>query len=327
MSSVKNIIDFIGNTPIVRLSDTFTGIQANIFVKLEYLNPGGSSKDRMALQIIKDAEEKGLLKKGATIIECTGSGNTGIGLAMIAAIRGYKTIFTMPDKNSLEKINMLRAYGAKIIICPTDVEPDDPRSYYQVAERMAKVLPGAFFARQYFNPSNPKAHYLSTGPEIWEQTDGNIDYFVAGMGTGGTISGTGKFLKEKKKGLQVIGVDPKGSIYKECFNTGKAKKAAKTYLIEGIGEDFIPQTIDFTNIDEVVQVTDKEAYQMARRLAKEEGILVGSSSGAAVAGAIKFVKLKKVAKNKNLVVLLPDSGRSYLSKIFNDEWMQQHNLL
>lgn len=324
---MKNIIDFIGNTPMVRLSDEFTRVRANVFVKLEYLNPGGSSKDRMALQIINDAEEQGLLKKGATIIECTGSGNTGIGLAMIAAIRGYKTIFTMPDKNSLEKINMLKAYGAKVIICPTDVPPDDPRSYYQVAERMAKVIPDAFFARQYFNPSNPKAHYLTTGPEIWEQTGGKLDYFIAGMGTGGTISGTGKFLKEKNKSLKVIGVDPKGSIYKECFIHGKPKKAAKTYLIEGIGEDFIPETINFSYIDEIIQVTDKEAYHMARRLAKEAGILVGSSSGAAVAGALKFCKQNKITKNKNLLILLPDSGRSYLSKIFNDEWMSKNNLI
>ncbi len=323
----NTLIDFIGNTPLVRLSDQFTGVSANVFVKLEYLNPGGSSKDRMALQIINDAEEKGILKKGATIVECTGSGNTGIGLAMIAAIRGYKTIFTMPDKNSLEKINMLKAYGAKVIVCPTDVEPSDPRSYYQVAERLAKNIPGAFFARQYFNPSNPKAHYLSTGPELWEQTGGKIDYFVAGMGTGGTISGTGKFLKDKKKSLKVIGVDPKGSIYQECFATGKINKAAKTYLIEGIGEDFIPETIDFSLIDTIMQVTDKEAYQMARRLAKEEGILVGSSSGAAVVGAIKFLKQNKISKNKNAIVLLPDSGRSYLSKIFNDEWMKEHSLL
>ncbi|HVA96216.1 MAG TPA: cysteine synthase A [Candidatus Acidoferrales bacterium] len=327
MKYASNVIDVIGNTPLVQLRTVTKGIRATILVKIEYLNPGGSIKDRMALQIISDAEKKGLLKKGSTIIECTGSGNTGIGLAMIAAVRGYKTIFTMPDKNSQEKINMLKAYGAEVIICPTNVAPNDPRSYYQVAERLAHEIPHAFFARQYSNPSNPKSHYLSTGPEIWKQTDGEIDYFIAGMGTGGTISGTGKYLKDKKKSIKVIGVDPAGSVYIDYFKRKEVTNKAKTYLIEGIGEDFIPGTINFSIIDDVVQVTDKEAYQMGRRLAREEGILVGSSSGAAVAGAIKFAKQKKLSRDKIVVVLLPDSGRSYLSKLFNDEWMAEHGLL
>lgn len=327
MQDVKTITDYIGITPLIKLQNIVSDADATVLVKLEYLNPGGSVKDRMALQIISDAENKGLLKKGDTIIECTGSGNTGIGLAMIAAVRGYKTIFTMPDKNSMEKINILKAYGAKVVICPTNVTPEDPRSYYQVAERMAKMIPGAFFARQYQNPSNPKAHYLSTGPEIWEQTAGTIDYFIAGMGTGGTITGTGMFLKEKNPNVSVIGVDPIGSIYTNYFKKKKLTKKAKTYLIEGIGEDFIPETIDFSFVDAVIQVSDKEAYLMARDLARREGILTGSSSGAAVAGALKYIKRKKIGKGKTIVILLPDSGRSYLSKLYNDQWMKEHNLL
>jgi cystathionine beta-synthase len=323
MDKTKNIIEYIGETPLIRLQHVVGDIEASILVKLEYLNPGGSCKDRMALQIIIDAEKKGLLKKGDTIIECTGSGNTGIGLAMIAAVKGYKTIFTMPDKNSMEKINILKAYGATVVICPTNVAPEDPRSYYQAAARMAKMIPDSFFASQYSNPSNPKAHYLSTGPEIWEQTRGEIDYFVAGMGTGGTISGTGMFLKEKNSDVTIVGVDPKGSLYADYFKKRKLTKRAKTYLIEGIGEDFIPETIDFTFIDDVIQVTDL----MARLLARKEGLLTGSSSGAAVAGALKYIKRKKIGKGKNVVVLLPDSGRSYLSKIYNDVWMKEHNLL
>jgi cystathionine beta-synthase len=323
----KTVMDVIGNTPLVRLHRVAKDVPASVYVKLEYMNPGGSVKDRMALQIISDAEEKGILKKGSTIIECTGSGNTGIGLAMIAAVKGYKAIFTMPDKNSQEKINILKAYGTEVIVCPTNVSPNDPRSYYRVAERLAKEIPGAFFTRQYSNPSNPASHYFSTGPELWKQTNGKIDYFFAGMGTGGTISGIAKFLKEKKESVTVIGIDPVGSIYNDYFNSNKNTEAAKTYLIEGIGEDFIPSAINFSFIDGVVQVSDKEAYQMSRRLAREEGILVGSSSGAAVAGALKFVKRNKLSRDTTVAVLLPDSGRSYLSKIFHDDWMREHNLL
>ena len=327
MKYAQTIIDTIGETPLIKLHAVTTGIFANIFVKLEYLNPGGSIKDRMALQIILDAEKNGTLKKGDTIIEATGSGNTGIGLAMIAAARGYKTVFSMPDKNSQEKINILKAYGAEVIVCPTNVDPEDPRSYYRVAEQLAKEIPHSFLASQYSNPSNPKGHYLSTGPELWQQSDGEIDYFIAGMGTGGTISGTAKYLKEQKKDLQVIGVDPIGSLYYEYFKTKTMNSKPKTYKIEGIGEDFVPETIDFSLIDDVVQVTDREAYRMARRLAREEGILVGSSSGAAVVGALKFAKENALAADKNIVVLLPDSGRSYLSKIFNDEWMMEQGFI
>lgn len=325
MKYAQTICDAIGNTPLIRLNKIVAGIDATILVKLEYMNPGGSVKDRLALQAIKDAESRGELHSGSTIIECTGSGNTGIGLAMIAAVQGYKTIFTMPDKNSQEKINLLRAYGAEVIICPTAVSPDDPRSYYKVAERLAKETSNAFFVQQYYNPSNPTAHYRSTGPEIWEQTKGKITHFVAGMGTGGTISGIGKYLKEQSPKVQIIGVDPVGSLYHEYFYSGAVRDAAKTYLIEGIGEDFLPETMDFAILDSVVRVRDKEAYQMSRRLAREEGILVGSSSGAAVAGAQKLAQ--KLRADDVMVILLPDSGRSYLSKVYNDEWMKEKELL
>lgn len=327
MKYARSVLDSIGNTPLVQLTHLTDGILATVLVKLEYMNPGGSIKDRIALQIINDAEKNGELKKGATIIESTGSGNTGIGLAMIASVRGYKTIFTMPDKNSAEKINMLKAYGAKVIVCPTNVPPRDPRSYYQVAKRLAGEIPNAFFARQYENPSNPKAHYVTTGPEIWKQTKGKVAYFIAGMGTGGTITGIGKYLKNKNESVKVIGVDPRGSLYTDYFKDKKIKPRAKTYLIEGIGEDFIPKTINFSYIDDVVQVNDKEAYHMSRQLARKEGIVVGSSSGAAVAGALKYIKKNKLSKDKVVIIILPDSGRNYLSKIFNDEWMQEHQLL
>lgn len=327
MKYAETILDSVGKTPLIKLNKVVKDLKPDVFVKLEYLNPGGSIKDRMALQIVLDAEKKGKLKKGYTIIEATGSGNTGIGLAMIAAVRGYHAIFTMPDKNSQEKINMLKAYGAEVIVCPTNVQPHDPTSYYKVAQRMAQEIPNSFLASQYKNPSNPQAHYLATGPELWKQTEGDLDYFIAGMGTGGTISGVSKYLKEQKQSVKVIGVDPLGSLYYDYFKTNTLDSKPKTYKIEGIGEDFVPETIDFSLIDDVVQVTDKEAYVMARRLASEEGILVGSSSGAAVVGALKFIAENNIPKGKKLVILLPDSGRSYLSKIFNDEWMEEQGFI
>ena len=325
MKYAENLTQIIGHTPLVKLNKLAKKSNVTLLMKLESVNPGGSIKDRLAFQVIASAEQDGRLKKGGTIVECTGSGNTGIGLAMIAAIRGYKSVFTMPDKNSLEKINTLRAYGAKVIICPTNVAPDDPRSYYKVAEQVAKDIPGSFFVRQYHNPDNPKAHYLTTGPELWEQTEGKITHLVAGMGTGGTISGIATYLKEKNSHVQIIGVDPIGSLYKEYFYKKVIHSKPKTYLIEGIGEDFIPDSIDFSVIDQVVQVTDKQAYQTAWRLSREEGLLVGSSSGSAVFGALKVAK--KLPKEAVVVTVLPDSGRSYLSKIFNDEWMQEHDFL
>lgn len=327
MKFSNSIIDSIGNTPLVKLNSVVDDLLPTVLVKIEYFNPGGSIKERMALQIINDAEKSGKLKKGDTIIEATGAGNTGIGLAIIAATRGYHTIFTMPDKNSKEKIDMLKAYGAEVIVCPTNVAPHDPQSYYKVAERLARELPNSFLTKQYSNPSNPLAHYKATGPEIWKQTDGELDYFVAGMGTGGTISGVGKYLKEQSKNVQTIGVDPVGSLYYEYFKHNNLESKAKTYKIEGIGEDFVPETIDFSFIDDVVQVTDKDAYLMARRLAREEGILVGSSSGAAVVGTLQYIREHKIGNDKTFVILLPDSGRSYLSKIYNDEWMQEQGFI
>ncbi len=317
----NSILDLIGNTPLVRLNKSTAGIKAQIFAKLEFLNPGGSVKDRIGTSMIEAAEKEGLLKPGYTIVEPT-SGNTGVGLALVAALRGYKMIFIIPDKMSSEKINLLKAYGAKVIITPTAVAPEDPRSYYKIAEKLAKK-PKHFSPNQYWNKFNPIAHYKTTGPEIWEQTSGKITHFVAGIGTGGTISGIAKYLKEQNPKIKIIGADPEGSLYHHHFY--KTKGEVHTYKIEGIGEDFIPGTVDLGLIDEIVTVTDKQAYSTARRLAKEEGLLVGSSSGAAVYAALKVGR--KMKKNDHLVVLLPDTGRNYLSKVFNDEWMRQNGFL
>lgn len=318
----NNVLEIIGNTPLVRLNKIAKAVKPNIYVKLEFLNPGGSIKDRMALYIITKAEKNGLLKPGDTIVEAT-SGNTGVGIAMVAAIKGYKTVFTIPDKMSEEKINLLKAYGAEVIVTKTNVPPDSPENYCEVAKRIAKERNG-FYVNQYNNPDNIEAHYKTTGPEIWEQTKGKIDYLVAGVGTGGTLSGSARFLKKKNKNIKAISVDPEGSIFYDYFKTGKLIEP-HIYKLEGIGEDMLVKALDFNIIDDIVKVNDKESFIMARRLAREEGIFAGGSSGAAVVGALKIAK--DIEEDKNIVVILPDSGSRYLSKIFNDKWMKENNFL
>lgn len=321
----NSILDTMGNTPLVRLNKVTRGVEANIAAKVEFFNPGGSVKDRIGIQIIEDAEKEGLLKPGGTIVEAT-SGNTGVGLAIAAALRGYKTVFVLPDKMSQEKIQLLRAFGARVIVTPTNVEPDDPNSYYSVARRVAAETPNAILANQYFNPSNPKTHELTTGPEIWEQTEGKIDVFVAGVGTGGTISGVSRYLKRQNPNIQIVGVDPVGSLLYGHFKSGKLGEA-HGYKIEGIGEDFLPGTYDHTTLDEMVQVADKESFLMTRQLVREEGLFVGISSGSAVVGALKYVREHKLGLDKLVVVLLPDTGARYLSKVFNDDWMRENQML
>ena len=308
----ENIVEAIGGTPLVRLSRIHP--PGNLVAKVEYMNPGGSIKDRIGLGMIERAERNGWLEPGDTIVEPT-SGNTGVGLAMVAAIRGYKLITVMQDKQSKEKQDLLKAYGAEVVLCPTDVEPGDPRSYYSVANELAK-RPHHYRPDQYSNPANPEAHVLSTGPEIWEQTDGTIDALVVGVGTGGTITGTARYLKERKPEIEVVGVDPKGSIY-----TAATDDDITTYLIEGVGEDFWPEAYDPSITDRYEVVTDAQAFAMTRRLAAEEGLLVGGSCGMAVEGA---VRVAEADHDKLVVVILPDSGRNYLSKIFNDEWLSDH---
>ena len=319
-----NVLEAVGETPVIRLNKVSEGLKANVYVKAEYLNPGGSMKDRIAIQILDDAEKSGQLKPGGTIVEAT-SGNTGAGLAMVAAVRGYKCIFVMPDKQSEEKRAALRAYGAKVVVTPTNVMPDDPRSYYKVSRRIADETPDAYYANQYHNPSNPLAHYKTTGPELYSQMDGKIDVFVTGLGTGGTISGIGKYLKEKNAEIRMVGVDPVGSLYYDYFQTGQLTEAF-TYAVEGIGEDFLPSTMDFSFVDDVVRVNDKECFQMTRRLAREEGLFAGASAGAAVAGGLKYVRLHD-RPGLNVVILLPDSGSRYLSKVYNDKWMEEQGFL
>jgi len=319
----NNILEAVGHTPIVRLNKLTKDLDCEIWVKLEFVNPGGSIKDRIAVYIIEQAEKQGKIKPGGTIVEAT-SGNTGMGLAMAAAVKGYQTIFVMPDKMTSEKIETLRAFGAKVIITPTAVEADDPRSYYSVAKRIAEETPNSFYVSQYHNPLNPEAHFLSTGPEIYEQTDGQFDYLICGMGTGGTISGSGKYLKSKMPNLKVVGVDPVGSMYYDKFKYGRDIEP-KTYAIEGIGEDFYPSTMNMGILDDVVQVQDKEAMLMTRKLLTQEGIFAGISSGAAVAGAVKFAK--NVDAGKKILVIIPDSGFRYLSKVYNDVWMRENGFL
>lgn len=322
-----SILETVGNTPLVQLNKVTGGITGNILAKVEYFNPGHSIKDRIAIKMIDDAEQKGLLKPGGTIIEGT-SGNTGMGLALVAVTRGYKCIFTTTDKQSKTKVDILRALGAKVIVCPTNVEADHPDSYYSVAKRLSEEIPNSYYPNQYDNKSNAVAHYETTGPEIWEQTEGKITHYVAGMGTGGTISGVGKYLKEQNPDIKVIGIDSVGSVYKKYFETGEFdKNEIKPYMTEGIGEDIIPGTIDFDYVDEVIQVNDRDSALMTRRLAREEGLLIGWSCGAAVQGAMDYISDNPLGKDDIMVIILPDSGTRYISKIYNDDWMKEQGFL
>jgi cystathionine beta-synthase len=318
-----NILQIIGKTPLVRFNRIASGLKPVLIGKLEFLNPGGSVKDRIGITMLEEAEKKNLIKPGGVIIEAT-SGNTGIGLALAAAVKGYKIVFTIPDKQSREKIDMLKAFGAEVVVCPTAVEPEDPRSYYSVAKRLSGEIPNSYYPDQYSNPINPQTHYQTTGPEIWEQTEGEIDYLVAGMGTGGTISGAGKYLKEKNPELKVIGADPIGSVYYEYFKTKKMGQAFP-YKVEGIGEDFIPKTMDFSVVDEVVQVTDKDSFLMARKVTREEGVFIGGSGGCAVYAALQIAK--RLNTEKKILIILPESGGRNLGKIYSDEWMKENQFL
>jgi cystathionine beta-synthase len=312
----ESALDAVGRTPLVRLRRVVDGAPCLVLAKVEYVNPGGSVKDRPAVAMIVEAEERGLLRPGATIVEAT-SGNTGTGLAMAAAIRGYRCILVMPDKMSKEKIDLLRAYGAEVVVTPTAVPTDSPESYYNVATRLVAEIPGAFMPNQWHNHSNPDAHYHSTGPEIWEQTAGTITHFVSGIGTGGTISGTARYLKERNPAIHVVGADPEGSIY--------SGDTPKSYAVEGIGMSYLPETVDMRVIDEMTRVSDRESFLMTRRIVREEGLLVGGSSGTAVVAAVKLAHT--LPPDAVLVVMMPDSGRGYMSKIFNDEWMIANGFL
>ena len=316
MDIADSVLDLIGRTPMVRLTRVTEGIACPVVAKVETTNPGGSVKDRPALAMINAAEKEGFLRPGSTIIEPT-SGNTGVGLAIVAAQRGYDCIFVMTDKVSPEKVDLLKAYGAEVIVCPVDVAPDDPRSYYSTAERLVNERPGAFRPNQYSNPVNPLSHYLTTGPEIWEQTNGTVTHFVAGAGTGGTLCGVGKYLKEQNPNVQIIAADPEGSVY--------SGGDGRPYLVEGVGEDFWPETYDPSLIDRVVPVSDAQSFYRTRQVSREEGLLIGGSCGTAVDVAITVAS--ELTKDDLVVVLLPDSGRGYLSKIFNDQWMTEYGFL
>ncbi|MEP6759991.1 MAG: cystathionine beta-synthase [Sporichthyaceae bacterium] len=317
MQFYESMVDLIGNTPLVKLSKVTDGLAPTVLAKVEYLNPGGSVKDRIAVRMIEAAEQSGQLKPGGTIVEPT-SGNTGVGLAIVAQQRGYECVFVCPDKVSADKVNVMKAYGARVEVCPTAVAPEDPRSYYSVSDRLVREIPDAWKPDQYSNPNNALSHYETTGPEIWDQTDGRVTHFVTGVGTGGTISGTGRYLKEVSNGtVQVIGADPEGSVY--SGGTGRP------YLVEGVGEDFWPEAYDRSIADEIVPVSDRDSFDMTRRLAREEGLLVGGSCGMAVAAALRVSE--RLGSDDVVVVLLPDGGRGYLGKIFNDEWMADYGFL
>lgn len=313
MAQYSDILKAVANTPLIRLNRMTTGLASPIYVKAEMLNPGGSVKDRIGLAMIEAAEREGLLKPGGTIVEAT-AGNTGVGLALAAAVKGYRLIAVMPDKMSEDKIILLKAYGAEVVVTATNVPPDSPESYNGVADRLAREIPGAFRPNQFANPNNPLTHYLTTGPEIWEDSQGRVEVFVAGMGTGGTISGTSKYLKEKNPNIVIVGADPEGSIL--------SGDSPHSYKVEGIGEDFIPKTFNRQMVDEMIRVSDKESFNTARRLARLEGILAGGSSGTALAAALKYAQ--RLTSPKEIVVLLPDTGRNYMTKIYSDRWMQEN---
>ncbi len=322
-----NILQTIGKTPLVRLHRVTRGLPCPVYAKIEFFNPGGSVKDRIGLPIIEEAERSGRLKPGGTVVEAT-SGNTGVGLAIACALKGYKSVFVMPDKMSQEKILLLRAFGARVVITPTAVAPEDPRSYYNVAKRIVAETPNAILANQYHNPENPNSHYRTTGPEIWEQTQGRVTDVVIGMGTGGTISGVGRYLKEQNPAIRIVGVDPAGSILKDIWEHGGQVPPgveATTYKVEGIGEDFLPSTTDLSVVDEIIRVTDKESFLWARRLVREEGIFAGGSSGSALAATVRYAQ--HLSPDRLVVVLLPDTGARYLSKFYDDKWMRENGFL
>ncbi|MBM2850631.1 MAG: cbs [Anaerolineales bacterium] len=321
-----NILETIGHTPLVRLNRVARGLRCALVAKVEFFNPGGSVKDRIALNIVEAAEREGRLRPGGTVVEAT-SGNTGVGLAIVCAIRGYKSVFVMPDKMSTEKIRLLRAFGSKVVITPTAVTPDDPLSYYKVSEKIVAETPNCILANQYHNPENPRSHYATTGPEIWEQTAGKVTDVLMGMGTGGTITGVGRYLKEKNPKIRIVGVDPAGSLLYETHQLGHIPDDPhpKTYKTEGIGEDFLPTALDLSVVDEVIQVGDKETFLTTRRLVREEGIFCGGSSGTAVAAALRYCR--DLGPERLVVVILPDSGSRYLSKVFDDDWMRENGFL
>ncbi len=323
----NNVLGAMGNTPLVRLERIGRDLPVPLYAKLEFMNPGGSVKDRVGAFIVEGAEKRGELKLGGTIVEAT-SGNTGVGLAIAAALKGYKTIFVMPDKMSNEKILLLRAYGAKVVITPTDAGPGDPRSYYEVAKKFAREVPNAVLANQYHNPDNPKTHELSTGPELWEQTEGRLTDVIIGIGTGGTLTGVGRYLKARNPNIQIVGVDIEGSILTEIWqNKGVIPSGVypKTYKVEGIGEDFLPSTMDIKYVDAIERASDRESFLWARQLVRQEGIFAGGSSGSAIAGAMKYCR--KLSPDRLAVVILPDSGSRYLSKFYDDKWMREFGFL